>query len=214
MIEEIKIEGMDALKDALATMKEKIDSGGLPEVTSSDDGKVLKASYSEGEGSASWSDAPDAVPEVTSSDNGKVLKAHYSEGVGSYSWGGIDTGSSYDFENAQNTMIGSFNYTSGQSVVSHPIVTREIDVSGTVYPGNGKFSLDLSTIPNNAIILDATIYGTASGNIVCIKPTYATHNPETLPANTSWSFFVGSLASFESVSISKAFIVYVDMTSV
>ena len=213
MIEEIKVEGMDALKSALENMKTKIDSGGLPEITSSDNGKALKASYSEGEGSASWEDLSE-VPEVTSSDNNKVLKAHYSEGAGSYEWGGIDTGSNYDFANDNNTMIGSFDYTSGQSVVAHPIVTREVDVSGTIYPGNGNFSLDLPTIPNNAIILDATIYGTASGNIVCIKPTYAIHNPETLPANTSWNFFVGSLSAFESVSISKAFIVYVDMTSV
>jgi hypothetical protein len=46
----------------------------VPAVTSSDDGKVLKASYSGGTGSYSWETAPSGLPASTSADEGKVLK--------------------------------------------------------------------------------------------------------------------------------------------
>lgn len=82
----------------------------VPSVTSNDDGKILKASYSGGTGSYSWQAdakkpvvagtgisitnntndvtiaATTPVPAVTSSDDGKVLKATYSGGSGSYAW--------------------------------------------------------------------------------------------------------------------------------
>ena len=88
----------------------------VPAVTSGDDGKVLKATYSGGTGSYSWETAPsglpasssldsgkvltvdssgnplwldvdvDEVPDVTSNDDGKVLTATYNGGVGSYAW--------------------------------------------------------------------------------------------------------------------------------
>ena len=84
----------------------------IPDVTASDDAKVLKASYSGGVGSYSWENEAAAgvtdvevdgtsvvsggvasitmptelVPTVTSSDDAKVLKATYSGGVGSYAW--------------------------------------------------------------------------------------------------------------------------------
>lgn len=44
---------------------------GVPQVTSSDVGKVLKATD---ENTYGWEDVPDPLPAVTSSDNGKVLK--------------------------------------------------------------------------------------------------------------------------------------------
>ena len=97
-----------AVAGALATVDE------VPAVTSSDDGKILKASYSGGSGSYAWSAEPtvdqtysasstnaqsglavagaiasisvDEVPAVTSSDDAKVLTATYSGGVGSYAW--------------------------------------------------------------------------------------------------------------------------------
>ena len=141
MVEEIKVEGMEQLTEALTAMKGKIDSGSVPEVTSSDNGKVLKASYSEGEGSASWGDIPAEVPAVTSSDNGKVLKATYSEGAGSYGWGSIESGSNYDFYNDRATHIGNFNTVSGQTVSAKPILTMEVDISGNLYPGNGNVNV-------------------------------------------------------------------------
>ena len=45
----------------------------VPTVTSSDNGKVLKATYSGGIGSYSWETAPSGLPSSTSADEGKVL---------------------------------------------------------------------------------------------------------------------------------------------
>ena len=60
----------------------------VPAVTDQDNGKVLQASYSQGEGSFAWATPPavDEVPDVTSSDDAKLLKASYSGGQGSYAW--------------------------------------------------------------------------------------------------------------------------------
>ena len=62
----------------------------VPDVTSSDNGKVLTATYSGGAGSFAWASVPapsvDEVPTVGSSDDGKVLTATYSGGTGSYAW--------------------------------------------------------------------------------------------------------------------------------
>ena len=60
----------------------------VPTVGSTDNGKVLTASYSSDTGSYSWESLPsvDEVPTVTSNDNGKVLTATYSGGTGSYAW--------------------------------------------------------------------------------------------------------------------------------
>jgi len=45
----------------------------VPNVTSSDDGKVLQASYTGGVGGYSWEDAPNGLPDATSADEGKIL---------------------------------------------------------------------------------------------------------------------------------------------
>lgn len=96
----------------------------VPAVTSSDDNKVLKASYTGGVGSYSWEQESggtvtdvevdgvsvvsggvasitmptDLVPTVTSSDDSKVLKASYTGGVGSYSWEAESGGTVTDVE--------------------------------------------------------------------------------------------------------------------
>ena len=48
-------------------------TGQVPSVTSTDNGKVLKATYEGGVGSFGWDAAPSGVPSTTSADNGKVL---------------------------------------------------------------------------------------------------------------------------------------------
>lgn len=62
----------------------------VPTVGENDNGKILTATYSNGEGSYSWETVPtpsvDEVPDVESTDDGKVLTATYSGGQGSYAW--------------------------------------------------------------------------------------------------------------------------------
>ena len=100
----------------------------VPTVTSGDDGKVLKATYSGGAGSYAWETAPsglpasssldsgkvltvdssgnpiwldvdvDEVPAVGSTDDGKVLTATYSGGVGSYAWASASGGGGLSVE--------------------------------------------------------------------------------------------------------------------
>lgn len=53
----------------------------VPDVESTDNGKVLKANYSEGTGSYDWED--ESYPKPTSATNGQVLTA---DGAGSASW--------------------------------------------------------------------------------------------------------------------------------
>lgn len=63
----------------------------VPTVTDQDNGKVLQAAYSQGEGSYSWVAPPtvDEVPSVGSGDDGKLLAATYSGGQGSYGWSSV-----------------------------------------------------------------------------------------------------------------------------
>lgn len=53
----------------------------VPEVTSSDNNKVLKSAYSSSTGSYDWQTINE-VPTVTSSDNGKILRANYFNATG------------------------------------------------------------------------------------------------------------------------------------
>lgn len=48
-------------------------SGEVPQVTESDNGKVLKAIYDEGGPAVEWADVPSGVPEYSAADEGKVL---------------------------------------------------------------------------------------------------------------------------------------------
>lgn len=130
MIKEVKIDGMDAFSAALVKMKQ----GTTPAVGSGDDGKVLTASYdAEAGGSASWQDPPESVPDVTSGDAGKVLTAHYTEGVGaSMSWDAPEAPMSLVIDdNGTVNRIGDYREHSGDSVIVHPIVSKQIAASGT-----------------------------------------------------------------------------------
>ena len=55
--------------------------GNVPTVQSTDDGKVLKATYSGGQGSYTWDSAPSGVPTVQAADVGKVLGVKDSTGA-------------------------------------------------------------------------------------------------------------------------------------
>ena len=90
----------------------------IPAVTSSDDGKVLQATYSGGAGSFAWttpSGGGNQVPAVTSNDNGKVLQATYSSGTGSYAWAtpsGGGGGDKFTYHAPELSIIFLFHNTS------------------------------------------------------------------------------------------------------
>ena len=48
-------------------------SGEVPQVTESDNGKVLTAVYDEGGAAVEWAEAPSGIPDYSTSDDGKVL---------------------------------------------------------------------------------------------------------------------------------------------
>lgn len=58
----------------------------VPAVTSTDDDKVLKASYSGGTGSYSWENDTSDVPSYTTSDDGKVLGVVDNQGTAELQW--------------------------------------------------------------------------------------------------------------------------------
>lgn len=58
----------------------------VPDVTSSDDGKVLKATYSGGTGSYAWATAPSGLPASTSSEEGLALTV---DSNGDPLWGSV-----------------------------------------------------------------------------------------------------------------------------
>lgn len=97
MIKDIKIEGIDAFKDALVAMK----GGSLPAVTESDEGKILKVE----EGAAAWADPE--LPEITESDEGKFLTVN--QGVPA--WGEASSGGpSFIFEDGVYNVAGDVTF--------------------------------------------------------------------------------------------------------
>lgn len=69
-------------------------SGEVPEVTSSDNGKVLTAVYDEGGPAVEWAEAQGGVPASTADDSGKVLTVNSS---GNPEWATTSGGSSSAF---------------------------------------------------------------------------------------------------------------------
>jgi len=74
----------------------KPNTNGVPDVTSSDNGKVLEATYEGGVGSYSWQVAPISLPSSTSADAGKTLVVNSS---GRGAWAMVQS----DWNQADNT---------------------------------------------------------------------------------------------------------------
>lgn len=164
-----------------------ISADAVPAVTSADDGKILKATYSGGVGTYSWETAPatgvtdvtvdgvsvvtqgvaaitmptDLVPAVTSSDDGKILKATYSGGTGSYSW---DTAPSFTQQQSDWTQpnSGSVDY-----IKNKPSVL-------TLVQGNGMTFTEDSVNNTLTIINAAPVPTVGSGdNGKVLKASYS-----------------------------------------
>lgn len=116
--------GFEPTEEQLAAMNSGITAAkvgiydaieGVPDVTSNDDGKVLTATYSGGEGTYGWASTPsvDEVPDVTSSDDGKVLTATYSGGTGSYAWaaasGGVNPFTTRFYSSLNSTQMNNLD---------------------------------------------------------------------------------------------------------
>lgn len=215
MIEEIKVEKMDAFKNALVAMKNKIDENALPAITESDDGKVLTASYSEETGNASWENLPDVkeVPEVSSGDNGKVLTASYSGDAGSYSWGVLPSPASLKYNTSTPQKIGEYEIVDAgtQAVTTKDIKTMVIPINSTIYISNGHLNIEISAIPNNAIVLDVSMMASYDGDFTLVKSTFVNHNPNSVPVNAYWDFYYASYANASQLYVGNMFITYIDM---
>lgn len=157
MIKEVKVDGMESFSAALIEMKK----GTTPGITSGDNGKILTASYdAEAGGSASWQDPPESVPAVTESDGGKVLTAHYNaETGGSMSWDAQSAPVSLVIDdNGTLNHIGDYREHTADSVIVHPIVSKQIAASGTWgYTNNYGPTFKLSDCYK---ILSVTVFGT------------------------------------------------------
>lgn len=166
----------------------------VPAVTSSDDNKVLKASYTGGVGSYSWENESggtvtdvevdgtsvvsggvasitmptELVPTVTSSDDGKVLTASYTGGAGSYTWDSlpansavftVDVDSYSDILSAYNAGKTCFAQQAGSKYL-YPLTMANIE--------GGAFSFWLDFVPTttyntNQGIAERTRYTVVSG---------------------------------------------------
>ena len=79
-------------------IKNKPTINNVPPVTSADDDKVLKASYSGGVGSYAWETDSSDVPAYTTSDDGKVLGVVDNQGTASLEWVTPSAGTVTDVE--------------------------------------------------------------------------------------------------------------------
>lgn len=107
MTDTIEIKDLDKLIEAIEEGGGGGGGSSVPAVTSSDDGKILTASYEGGEGSYSWEDAPNELPDATEASIGDVLSigedglewsTPSSGGGGAFDtlWSGSETPSSPD----------------------------------------------------------------------------------------------------------------------
>lgn len=73
----------ESIIDALQGIAEAIPPANpVPDVTSADNGKVLKATYSGGEGSYDWENESGGVPDYSQATQGSVLATQYSGELG------------------------------------------------------------------------------------------------------------------------------------
>lgn len=162
----------------------------VPAVTSSDDGKILKASYSGGSGSYAWSAEPtvDEVPAVTSSDDAKVLTATYSGGVGSYAWAAAQGGTTYsagdgiDITNdtisadVDGTTIGIDSSTKKIKLLSTiPTVDQTYSASSTNAQSGTAVASAIAAVPTKPIVAGSNITITENANNITLASTDTTY---------------------------------------
>ena len=157
MIEEIKLEGLDTVCQAI---KNAIDSAGV-DTTGATAGQVLTATEDETthEISATWEDPEKELPTITAADNGKTLQAVYDSGATSVQWVRASS-ASYKINTETPQIVGQYEEvnTGTSEVTVHPIKTKYIATSGTW--GNTSNYGPTFALTNVYKILSVTVIGT------------------------------------------------------
>lgn len=157
MIEEIKLEGLDTVCQAIKTA---IDNAGTS-TTGATAGQVLTATEDETthEISATWEDPEKELPTITAGDNGKKLQAVYNSGATSVQWVS-ENSAGYKINTETPQIVGQYEEvnTGTSEVTVHPIKTKYIATSGTWgYTNNYGPTFSLANVYK---ILSVTVIGT------------------------------------------------------
>lgn len=205
MIEEIKLEGMDTLCNAI---KNAIDNAGV-DTTGATAGQVLTATEDETthEISATWKTPEKELPAITAGDNGKKLQAVYNDGQTSTQWVS-DQGASYTFDNTVKTQIGQYNEHSGDTVSVYPIKTIVCAPSSTIYLGNGSGGFE-ANIGDNAEIISCDLIAKDSYTLYRI-PCTVFHATGTLPTNNSYTVNWNGSGLPSNGGSAKFFVTYIE----
>lgn len=118
-----------------------VDPGNVPPVESTDDGKVLTASYGEGGGSFEWAAAPSELPDTTGASQGDVL----SIGSSGLEWAtpsGGGGGGSVSMTPVLQAERLTINYGSGRGTIQTWVTPSGSSFSGTLRKDDVLF-LDL-----------------------------------------------------------------------
>lgn len=205
MIEEIKLEGLDTVCQAIKTA---IDNAGVS-TTGATTGQVLTATEDETthEITATWEDPTKELPTITAGDNGKKLQAVYNGGETSTQWIN-DTGASYTFDNTVKTQIGQYNEHSGDTVSVYPIKTIVCAPVSEIYLGNGQGAFEVN-IGDNAEILSCQLMSKDGYNMYNI-PCMVTHTVGTLPPNIMYTANWNGTNLPSNGGSSKFFVTYIE----
>lgn len=119
----------------------------VPAVTSADDDKVLKASYSGGAGSYSWENDTSDVPAYTTSDDGKVLGVVDNQGTAELQWitGGTGTQVQSDWTENDSTDPAYIKHRPVEQLLSAGSGISIAESSGTVVISSNVSMSSLNT---------------------------------------------------------------------
>lgn len=206
MIEEVKVEKLDELLDAIKA------SGGV-DTTGATAGQVLTAIEDAGGNIfPGWTTPDTGIPTIGQGDNGKVLKAVVpAEGDPYADWGTAESADSLIYDNTMSKKIGEYHEHSGDTITVNVIKSAVGAPSSTIYLGNGSGNFTLN-ISNTAKILSCQLVASDSGVLYSV-PCTVLHNPNTLPANNDYSaYWVGTNLPSNGGS-AQFFVTYIEPTA-